>query len=134
MRLHIFRMMQIDSDTGLPESHAEGAPLESNDTVRFVWDKTIKQSVHNGRMKSRILADLKSNRRRYKHVGDKDFNKKSLEAAFDQAFITLRQKFKAQKDESVALHLKKREDDKATKSRRLSRKKLVGTCRSRFVH
>ena len=133
--MHILRMMEVDSDTGLPESHTEGVPLESNDAVRFVWDKTIKQSVHNGRMKSRILADLKSHRRLYKHVVDKDFNKKSLEAAFDQAFITLRQKFKAQKDESVALHLKKREDEKATKARRLSRKKLVsGAYFSRSVH
>ena len=126
MRLHILRMMQLESDKNLPDSHSEGTPLESNDGVRFVWDKTVKQSVHNGQMKKQILADLKSNRRLYKHVADKDFNKKTLEAAFDQAFITLRQKFKAQKDESVALHLKQREDGKALKARRLSRKKLVG--------
>jgi hypothetical protein len=117
--------MQLESDKTLPDSHIEGAPLEPQDPVRFVWDKTTKQSVHNSRMKSRIIADLKSNRRLYKHVADKDFSKKSMEAAFDQAFITFRQKFKAQRDALAALNLRQREDNKALKARRLGRRKLV---------
>jgi len=125
MRLHIIRLMQIDSDKNLPDGHIEGAPLEPQDAVRFVWDKTTKQSVHNGRMKARILGDLKFNRRLYKYVPNKDFSKKTMEAVFDQAFITLRQKFKAQRDASAAQNLKKREDGKALRARRLSRRKLA---------
>lgn len=125
VRAHILRLMQIDSDKELPDGHSEGAPLEPREPVRFVWDKTPKQSVHNGRMKARILADLKSNRRMYKHVPDKDFSKKTLDSVFDQAFVTLRQKFKVQRDAWTALNQKKKEDSKALKSRRLSRRKTV---------
>lgn len=76
-------------------------------------------------MKARFLADLKAKRRLYKHVPDKEFGKKILDSAFDQAFVTLRQKFKAQRDASIAQNLKKREAVKAEKARRLSRKKAV---------
>jgi hypothetical protein len=117
--------MQIESDKNLPDSHIEGTPFSLADPVRFVWDKTPKQSVHNGRMKTRFLSDLKAQRRLYKHVPDKEFSKKILDSAFDQAFVTLRQKFKAQRDASIALNLKKREAMKAVKARRLSRKKAV---------
>ncbi len=126
MRAHILRLMQIDSDKNLPDGHVEGAILEPSEPVRFVWDKTPKQSVHNGRMKARVIADLKANRRMYKHVPDRDFGKKSLDSVFDQAFVTLRQKFKTQKDAWAALNAKKREDSKAMKARRLSRRKIVG--------
>jgi hypothetical protein len=117
--------MQIESDKNLPDSHIEGTPLPPAEPIRFVWDKTPKQSVHNGRMKARLLADLKANRRLYKHVPDKEFSKKILDSAFDQAFVTLRQKFKAQRDASIAMNLKKRAAMKAVKARRLSRKKAV---------
>jgi hypothetical protein len=117
--------MQIESGRHLPDDHVEGVPLGPHEPIRFVWNKTPKQSPHNSRMKARILADLKSNRRLYKHVPDKDFNKKSLESVFDQSFVTFRQKFKAQRDASVALTLRRREDSKALKARRLSRKKAV---------
>lgn len=128
MRSHFLRAMQMENDKDLPDSHIEGTPLASTEPIRFVWDKTPKQSVHNGRMKTRFLADLKAKRRLYKHVPDKDFSKKVLDAAFDQAFATMRQKFKAQRDASAALHLKRREEMKAMKARRLSRKKIVWLC------
>jgi len=118
--------MQLEDDKQLPDSHIEGAVVGPNDPVRFVWDKTPKQSVHNGRMKERVLRDLRTNRYLYKHVPDKDFNKKSLESVFDQAFVTLRQKFRGQRDGVVAVNQKQREDIKAMRSRRLSRKKTVG--------
>ena len=119
--------MQLDDDKQLPDSYVEGTPFGPDDLVRFVWDKTPKQSVHNSRMKERVLKDLKANRRLYKHVPDSEFGKKSLESAFDQAFVTLRQKFKAQRDTSIARNHKQREDMKAMRARRLSRRKVVST-------
>ncbi|GLB33954.1 hypothetical protein LshimejAT787_0108380 [Lyophyllum shimeji] len=130
IREHILRLMQVESDKELPDSHKEGAPLGPDDAVRFVWDKTTKQSVHNSRMKARVIADIKANRRMYKHVPDKDFGKKVLAAAFDASFVTFRQKFKAQRDEALALHHKKREEAKARKARHVSRRKLKLTNRA----
>ncbi|KAG2152389.1 hypothetical protein BD769DRAFT_1594227 [Suillus cothurnatus] len=130
MRSHLLRVMQITDDKLLPDAHTEGIVLGPNDPVRFVWDKTPKQSVHNGRMKERVLHDLRAHRQLYKHVPEKDFNKKSLESVFDQAFVTFRQKFRAQRDASVALNQKQREDVKAMRSRRLSRKKTKLSNRS----
>jgi hypothetical protein len=125
MRAHILWLMEVEHDKKLPDSHSESVLLEPQDPVRFVWDKTIKQSVHNARMKARVLADLKSKRRLYKHVPDKDFGKKTLDAAFDQSFTTFRHKFKAQRDELAAMTYKKREDAKTLKARRISRRKIV---------
>ncbi|THV08392.1 hypothetical protein K435DRAFT_958967 [Dendrothele bispora CBS 962.96] len=130
MRTHILHLMELDGDKELPDSHNEGTALETSQPVRFVWDKTPKQSVHNARMKKRVLEDLKTNRRKYKHVPDKEFNQKSLDASFDQCFTTLRQKFKTQRDSRAAESQKRREDAKAKKSRRLSRKKNKLNCRS----
>lgn len=127
VRAHLRRAMRIDTDKHLPDSHIENTPLPLTEPIRFVWDKTPKQSVHNGRMKARFIADLKAHRHRYKHVPDKDFNKKTIDSAFDQAFITLRQKYRAQRDESAALRIKQKEDAKALKARRLNRKKTVST-------
>ncbi|KAG5341929.1 hypothetical protein C0989_006772 [Termitomyces sp. Mn162] len=124
MRAHILRMMKVDTDKELPDSHTEGVNLGPNDPVRFVWDKTTKQSVHNTRMKTRILADIKSNRKKYKHVPDKDFGKKNLESCFESCFVTLRQKFKAQHNPDDAQKYKQREDNKARRARHASRKKL----------
>ncbi|KAI0307266.1 hypothetical protein B0F90DRAFT_1686735 [Multifurca ochricompacta] len=124
MRRHIYRVMGVGPEDELPPSHHEGLPLSDHEPVRFVWEKTIKQSKHNALMKERILADLKASRRVYKHVPEADFTSKTVSSAFDQAFSTFRQKYKAQIDPTVLLTAKTREDLKATKSRRLHRKKL----------
>lgn len=117
--------MGLEHDKDLPDSHKEGVPIGTYDPIRFVWDKTAKQSVHNSRMKARVLADIKLNRKRYKHVPEKDFSKKVLDAAFDQTFVTFRQKFKAQRDLAFAEANKRREDAKAQKARHISRRKAV---------
>ncbi|CAA7259645.1 unnamed protein product [Cyclocybe aegerita] len=130
MRLHVLRMMDVDNDKDLPDNHDESGALGPSDPVRFVWDKTAKQSVHNSRMKKRIIDDLKENRRLYRHVPNKEFTKKVLDAAFDQCFVTFRQKYKAQKDATSASHLKQREDSKARKARHLSRRKIKLSNRS----
>ncbi|KAH9966053.1 hypothetical protein BC827DRAFT_1374365 [Russula dissimulans] len=124
MRRHIYRVLWIGPEDELPPSHREGLPLGDNEPVRFVWEKTIKQSKHNALMKERVLADLKANRRLYEHVPETDFALKAASSAFDQAFSTFRQKYKAQTDPTVLLTVKTREDQKAMKSRRLHRKKL----------
>ena len=125
MRAHIVRLMGFEDDKQLPDSHPEAVPLGPEEPIRFVWDKTTKQSVHNARMKARILADLKANRKLYRHVPEKDFGKKIIDAAFEQSFTTLRQKFKAQRDAATAASFKKREDLKSRTARHLSRRKLV---------
>lgn len=125
MRLHLLQLMKVEKDESLPDSHVEGRQLLPDEPVRFVWEKTPKQSAHNTAMKKRVVADIKANRSAYKYVPDKDFTKRNLESVFDQVYTTLRQKFKAQKDSTAALSLKRREDQKAMKARRLSRKKLV---------
>src|SRR6266550_2542792 len=125
MRLHFLRCMELDTDKQLPDSHAEGAVLEDSQPIRFVWDKTTKQSVHNARMKTRILSDIKAKRSHYRHVPDKEFGKKSLDGAFEQCFTTFRQKFRAQRDVAVAANIRQKEDQKARKARHLSRRKLV---------
>ncbi|KAI0677131.1 hypothetical protein C8Q78DRAFT_68348 [Trametes maxima] len=123
MRIHIRKMMKLKHGEDLPESHFEGAPFLTDQPVRFVWNKTAKQSAHNAAMKRRVVNDIKAHRTRYKHVPDKDFNKKNLDSAFDQVFTTLRQKFKAQKDTTAATRLQRRENHKALRARRLQRKK-----------
>lgn len=125
MRNHVRRMMKIESETRLPDSHIEGNPLGLTEPVRFVWDKTTKQSVHNARMRDRILEDIIAKRRIYKHVPRKEFSKKSVETAFEQRYVTLRQKFRVQRDDLTAENAKKREDHKARKARHLSRRKIV---------
>lgn len=125
MRNHLLRVMMLETDKDLPDSHVEGTPLGPDEPVRFVWDKTPRQSVHNGRMKERVLKDLKGNRKLYRHVPDRDFGKKTLDAVFDQAFVTFRQKFKAQRDDSAARAHKQREESKAQRARRVSRRKVV---------
>ena len=120
-------MMRVKSDKDLPESHVEGVTLPESSPIRFIWEKTAKQSPHNAAMKKRFLADLKAKQKRlYKYVPEKDFNSKTLDAAFDQAFTTLRQKYKAQKDETLARNYRIREDQKALKNRRNVRKRNVG--------
>ncbi|KAH9179811.1 hypothetical protein EDB89DRAFT_1923303 [Lactarius sanguifluus] len=124
MRRHIYRVLGVSPEDGLPHSHHEGLPLSIKEPVRFVWEKTIKQSKHNTQMKDRVLADIRANRRLYRHVPEADFSPKSVSSAFDQAFSTFRQKYKAQLDPTVSLTVKTREEHKAMKSRRLHRKKF----------
>lgn len=125
MRIHIIHVMGLETDRNLPDSHVEGVALPDGQPVRFVWDKTPKQSHHNAMMKTRVIADLKAKRRRYKYVPEKDFKKKTMEAAFDQAFTTLRRKFKQQRDNVAAQDSKLKDLTKALKTRRFQRKKLV---------
>jgi len=124
LRRHIYRVLGISPEGDLPPSHYEGLPLCDNEPVRFVWEKTIKQSKHNALMKERILADLRAHRKLYEHVPEADFTPKALSSAFDQAFSTFRQKYKVQIDPTVSLTVKTREEQKAMKSRRFHRKKL----------
>lgn len=125
MRKHILRTMCLSSDKALPDSH-NGSPLASTAPVRFVWTQTVLKSPHNQRMRACVIDDLIASRSQYKHVQDSDFeDRKALEAAFDQAFSTLRTKWRAQRIPEVAVHEKKREDAKTTKSRRTLRKKAV---------
>ncbi|KAJ7498763.1 hypothetical protein FB451DRAFT_1202938 [Mycena latifolia] len=123
MRAHILLLMDLPNDKDLPDSHAEGEPLEPPNPVRFVWEKTTKQSAHNGRMKLRVLEDIRARRRLYKHVPDKEFSKKVVDSTFEQSFTTLRQKFRTQRDVLAASKLKQREDAKARKSRHVARRK-----------
>ena len=125
MRKHIYRVMRIELDEDLPPSYLEGLPLNEDEPVRFVWEKTTKQSQHNLQMKTRVIADLKANRRLYKHVPNDDFKKATLESTFDQAYGTLRQKYRIQQDSSVAQSQKLREEKKAMRARRNARKRLV---------
>lgn len=127
MRAHILRCMHMTNDKNLPDSHLEGEALPVGEPVRFIWEKTSKQSSHNAAMKRRIVVDLQENRALYKHVPPEEFTPKILENIFDQAFTTFRQKFKAQRDVTAAAHHRRREDQKALRTRRLNRKKTVST-------
>ena len=125
MRAQILRSMALKSDKNLPDGHVEGQPLQDDQPVRFVWDKTPKASSHNAAMKIRIIKELRQNRDQYKDIQDSEFNDKTLESAFEQVFSTFRSKFKTQRDDVVAANAKQREETKATKSRRVRRKKAV---------
>ena len=117
--------MSTVQNSPLPESF-EGDSLGDEDPVRFDWSKTTRKSTHNARMKQRILTDLLANRAMlYKYVPEKDFDPKVLDSGFDQAFTTMRQKFRTQQDEAVAQHNRAREEQKALKARRRDRKKSV---------
>ncbi|KAI0068808.1 hypothetical protein BV25DRAFT_1874039 [Artomyces pyxidatus] len=124
MRRHMYRVMAISHESDLPTSWFEGLDLGENEPIRFVWEKTTKKSAHNAMMKARVVNDLLANRRLYKRVPDADFTKKILEATFDQAYTTFRQKYKVQMDATAAVILKAREEHKAMKARRSGRKKL----------
>ena len=126
-------MIDVKTDKELPGSHAERTPLSAIEPVRFVWDKTTKQSVHNSRMKTRVLEDIKENRRLCKHMCKNEFGARNLDAAFEQCIVTFRQKFKTQRDWRAALNLKRREEGKARKSRHLSRRKIVRTSQRMLV-
>ncbi|KAI0687210.1 hypothetical protein BC835DRAFT_1419924 [Cytidiella melzeri] len=131
MRVHLLRCMRLRSSKDLlPASHDEHERIPAGEPVRFVWEKTVKKSPHNAAMKTRVLKELVARRTRYKHVPDKDFGKKVLDATFEQAFLTLRQKYKMQKDDTSALQYRRREDQKYMKARRRERKKTKLTQRT----
>ena len=133
MRVHLLKSMRIRSNEPLPESYDDSQILPSTKPVRFVWEKTVKKCAHNAAMKTRVLKDLIARRKHYKLVPDKDFEKKALDAVFEQAFLTLRQKFKLQKDDSSAIQYKRREDQKYLKARRKDRKKTVSHNNSLYL-
>ncbi|TDL29415.1 hypothetical protein BD410DRAFT_779815 [Rickenella mellea] len=121
MRAHVLRLMDLEHDKELPDSHAEGDALQDTSPVRFVWDKTAKRSRHNTKMKSRIVSDMLANKQLYPLVPDQEFNKSSLDAVFDQAFMTLRQKFRSQRNESSSVRA---DVIKTRRARKASRKKI----------
>ncbi|KAJ3739527.1 hypothetical protein DFH05DRAFT_1513690 [Lentinula detonsa] len=123
MRRHLLRLMGVEDNQSLPDSQPEGTAYDPSQPVRFVWDKTTKQSVHNMRTKALVLEDIKQNRRLYDELPDRDFSKSILESAFEQSFTNMRQRFKAQRNMAEAENMKSRGDQRAQNSRRLSRRK-----------
>ncbi|KAJ3710381.1 hypothetical protein C8R42DRAFT_729291 [Lentinula raphanica] len=123
MRKHILRLMGVEDSQNLPESQPEGTTFNPSAPVRFVWEKTMKQSVHNMRTKAFVLDDIKQNRQLYAELPDRDFSKNILESAFDQSYTIFRQKYRLQNDLVEADVIKSRGDQKAQSSRRLSRRK-----------
>ncbi|EIN10238.1 hypothetical protein PUNSTDRAFT_142309 [Punctularia strigosozonata HHB-11173 SS5] len=125
MRIRMLEMMDVLSDKALPDSHNESTPLARSAPVRFVWEKTPRQSAHNAAMKRRVVDDMRSDktRKRFRHVAEKEFTKATVDKTFDQCFTTMRQKYRAQRDAAAAGRDRQREDKKAKRSRRLGRKK-----------
>jgi len=119
MRSHLLKCMDLDHDKNLPPSFKEGQILHDDEPVRFVWDLTTRKSVHNGNMKKRIVSDIMMNRVLYPLVPAHEFTKDKLEAVFEQAYTTFRTKFSSQS----SANLNDKDDGKAQKARRQSRKK-----------
>lgn len=127
MRVHIYRCMETNPRDPLPPPHDEDTEWDPKSPIRFVWSRTLRQSSHNTAMKERIISDIMGKRLSlYKDVPATEFDKKKLDSTFDQAFKTLKEKWKTQTDASRAVYQKVREDTKAMKSRRRERKKTVG--------
>lgn len=125
MRSHILRLMCVEEEQTLPDNQPEGMAYDPSQPLRFLWDKTTKQSVHNTRMKTFVLEDIKRNRQLYGELSERDFSKDVLEAAYEQSFAMLRQKFKGQDSTEGAKALKTRGDQRAQNARRLARRKKV---------
>ena len=129
MRAHILRMMDVDHDQLLPLSIVKNdddddVSFDEETPVRFVWNRTTLQSAHNARMKTRVTNDLLENTELYPLVPAQQFTRPRVEAAFEQAFTTFRQKALGNsKDYSRGKTREK--DNKARRSRRFSRKKIV---------
>ncbi|KAF5322294.1 hypothetical protein D9619_000507 [Psilocybe cf. subviscida] len=124
LRAHMYSMMEIISDKELPDSHDESTVYHPSQPVRFVWEKTCKQSVHNARMKLLVLEDIKEKRARlYPKVPAEEFSSKAvLERKFDNVFETMRGKYKAQRSEELAQKEREKEARKARNSRHSARK------------
>ena len=117
--------MSISEDDPLPANHIEGAPLGDDEPVRFIWQKTVKKSQHNTRMKNRVISDLIENSGLYEHVPREDFSADNLDLVFDQTFSTLRSRYKAQTDANVAQKRKEKDINKMIKTRRANRRRAV---------
>ena len=117
--------MDLEHDKELPPTHIEGDPLDADLPVRFVWNQTSRRSAHNGRMKSRILADMIANKDLYPLVPAQEFNRAILDSTFEQAFTTLRQKVATHAEGFAAVKTREKDDIKARRSRRTNRKKTV---------
>ncbi|EJU06408.1 hypothetical protein DACRYDRAFT_113120 [Dacryopinax primogenitus] len=121
-RVHLLRVMGLSSDKVLPPSHVEGEPNRPGEPIRWVWDKTQKQSAHNAKMKERFITDLQRSRALYPLVREEDFAFATLERAFDQAFITLRRKARSQAGLTPETE-EQRLEKKSKRARRANRKK-----------
>ncbi|CAE6467246.1 unnamed protein product [Rhizoctonia solani] len=119
MRAHILRLMALNPHEALPPSHVEDQPAPEG-IIRFVWEKTPKSSPHNGRMKQIVIEDLQRSRHLYPLVPTADFAAPLLDACFDQAFTTLRGKWRIQCGEPG---LESKVEAKAKRTRRHNRKK-----------
>ncbi|CAE6429813.1 unnamed protein product [Rhizoctonia solani] len=119
MRAHILRLMALNPHEALPPSHVEDQPAPEG-IIRFVWEKTPKSSPHNGRMKQIVIEDLQRSRHLYPLVPTADFAAPLLDACFDQAFTTLRGKWRIQCGEPG---LETKVEAKAKRTRRHNRKK-----------
>ncbi|CAE6434395.1 unnamed protein product [Rhizoctonia solani] len=119
MRAHILRLMALNAHEALPPSHVEDQPAPEG-IIRFVWEKTPKSSPHNGRMKQIVIEDLQRSRHLYPLVPTADFAAPLLDACFDQAFTTLRGKWRIQCGEPG---LETKVEAKAKRTRRHNRKK-----------
>ncbi|CCO30644.1 hypothetical protein BN14_04674 [Rhizoctonia solani AG-1 IB] len=119
MRAHILRLMGLNPHEALPASHVEDQPAPDG-IIRFVWEKTPKSSPHNGRMKQIVIEDLQRSRHLYPLVPTADFAAPLLDACFDQAFTTLRGKWRIQCGEPG---LETKVEAKAKRTRRHNRKK-----------
>lgn len=100
MRAQIAKAMRIRETDPLPPSHAEEVRLESKDAVRFVWESTTSESLHNLRMKNRVLADIRAahsaRTTAYKQIPDSAFAKKALDSTFESVYASLRKNFRVQ--------------------------------------
>ncbi|KAG9101022.1 hypothetical protein FRC06_003449 [Ceratobasidium sp. 370] len=119
MRAHILRLMNLNPHEALPPSHVEDQAAPEG-VIRFVWEKTPKSSPHNGRMKQIVIEDLQRSRHLYPLVPTADFAAPLLDACFDQAFTTLRGKWRIQCGEPG---LESKVEAKAKRTRRHNRKK-----------
>jgi hypothetical protein len=119
--------MGLSDDKALPDSYDESTAPVTGAPVRFVWEHTILRSAHNRRMRRRIVDDLEQRfGELYPDVPPQEAgDRKRLEATFDQAFTTLRTKFRSQRNSEVAHHERRRDQSKSAKQRRLGRKKTV---------
>ena len=80
-------------------------------------------------MKQRIVSDLLEKRHTMYSSVTGDFTREKVELQFDQAFKTLRERWRKQVDEDRAKYQRFRDDKKAQKSRRRERKKTVSASR-----
>jgi hypothetical protein len=130
MREQIYKSMQISEKGTLPDPAEDAAQRDETESdasapVRFDWRKTIAQSPHNKRMRARVIAELCARRRHFKHVPSSEFaDEKALQAVFDQAYTSLRSRWRAQASEApAAIFLEDGEKPKFAKSKQGARQR-----------